>query len=132
MNSKTIHQKSTNNTYATPPSKLSSFFQGGVPEGGGGHEGRGEASTRTYVTPPLAFGEGPGERFPGFPHPASELIEFLCGIDFVVVATTKKLVVRHNATDTGPFRQWLTSHGIPDITDQAGKAILEIYTHKIK
>ncbi len=70
--------------------------------------------------------------FPGFPHPANELIEFLCGIDFVVVATSTKLITRHNATDTSPFRQWLTSHGVPDITPLAGMAIIEIYTHIIK
>ncbi len=117
MNTKTIQQNNTS-TCATPPPPIG--------------EGRGEASTRAYATPPLAFGEGAGERFPGFPHPANELIEFLCGIGFLIVATTKKLVARHNAANTEPFRQWLTSHGVKDITNEAGTVIKEIYTNIIK
>ncbi len=70
--------------------------------------------------------------FPGFPHPATDLVEYMCGIDFVVLATNKKLIVRHNTTDIEPFRQWLNSHGVEDITPEAGKAIIEIYTHIIK
>ncbi len=70
--------------------------------------------------------------FPGFPHPATELVEYLCGVDFVVVATTGKLVVRHNAADTGPFRQWLDSHGVQNITEEAGAAIQEVYTNSIR
>ncbi len=66
--------------------------------------------------------------YPGFPFPAAELVEYIVGIDFVVVSTIKKLIYRHNTNPTAPFCQWLNSHGIKDITPEAGDMIIDIYT----
>ena len=70
--------------------------------------------------------------YPGFPYPSSDLTEFMCGFNFVVLATVHKQVVRHDIDDIPPFRQWLVSQGVKDITDEAGGLIVDIYTNHLK
>lgn len=68
--------------------------------------------------------------YPGFPHPAEDLTNFISGIDFVVVATRHKQVVRYSTPDCQSFCNWLLAHGVKNINKEAGTLVRGYYSRK--
>ena len=67
------------------------------------------------------------ETFPGFPHPAAEIISYISRKDRFVITLRPKEVKTHRSRDEAAFRQWLAYHSIKDITGEVGTMITEIY-----
>jgi len=72
----------------------------------------------------------PNTTFPGFAHKASELSAYMFSIDTFVISLRSGEIISFVAPDPALFRQWLTAHGIRDITAQAGTLIKDFYFKK--
>lgn len=61
--------------------------------------------------------------YPGFKHPANQVLKFLAALDFFTIMLKNGDIVHYVASDVKAFRKWLTDNNIPDVRAEDGWVI---------